>query len=99
MVLVIVSIAGVCGFVLPNRDLANAVRIWRFAIGVMGTLLGGWGVVLGAAALLVHLGRLKCLEVPYLTPYPGGRGILRRRLKDEKYRDEALNPEDRKNQK
>lgn len=99
VVLVIVSIAGVCGFVLPNRDLANAIRVWRFAIGVLGALLGFWGVALGMGGLLLHLGSLKCLEIPYLTPYPGGRGILRRRLKEEKYRDKALEPEDEKNQK
>lgn len=99
VVLVIVSIAGVCGFVLPNRDLANGIRVWRFLIGAAGALLGIWGVVLGIGALIWHLGKLKCLEVPYLIPWPGGRGILRRRLSREKYRDGRLHPDDEINQK
>lgn len=99
VVLVVVSLAGVCGFVLPNRDLANGVRVWRFAMGILAALLGIWGIGLGAVALLIHLGSIQCLDVPYLVPYPGGRSFLRRRLNREIYRDRWLKPLDKRNQK
>lgn len=99
VVLIVVSIAGVCGFVLPNRDLANAVRVWRFAIGIAASVLGGWGMGIVSGILLLHLAALRCLGVPYLAIKPGSRGILRHRLKEETHRDRALNPLDKRNQK
>lgn len=100
VVLIIVSIAGVCGFVLPNRDLANAVRIWRFGIGALGAILGFWGVTAGTALLLIHLATLKSMGLPYLRIRTGGgAGLFRKRLVNQKYRDAALNPEDKRNQK
>ena len=95
VVLIVVSIAGVCGFVLPNRDLANAVRIWRFAIAVLASLWGMIGVGAGMALLLIHLATIKSLGQPYLY----SRSILRKRLKNQKHRNRRLDPVDEKNQK
>lgn len=83
VVLIVVSIAGVCGFVLPNRDLANAVRVCRFALGLLAALMGLVGIGLGLAALIIHLATLKSLGVSYLYP---SRGLLRPRMKKQKKR-------------
>lgn len=99
--LIVVSIAGVCGFVLPNRDLAQAIRGWRFCIAALAAVAGLWGVLGGFAILLLHLVSLKSLGVPYLSlvrTLREGAGILRLRLKNMKYRNRHLHPEDRRNQ-
>ena len=100
IVLIVVSIAGVCGFVLPNRDLANALRVWRFGIAALAALFGGWGAGIGIALLIIHLLRLKSMGLPYLSVSMGeSRGILRRKMKDMKWRNDKLKPEDKRNQK
>lgn len=100
VVLIVVSITGVCGFVLPNRDLANAVRLWRFGIGAAGCLFGLWGVGAVAGLLVWHLASLRCLGVSYLhVDMKQSWGLLRRRLVKQKYRDPVLKPEDERNQK
>ena len=98
VVLIVVSIAGVCGFILPNRDLAEAIRVCRFALGVLAAFFGFWGIAAGLIGIFWHLSTIRCLGVPYLQWSPAGRGILRKRLKDQKRRDDRLHPKDRKNQ-
>ena len=94
--LIAVSIAGICGFVMPNRDLANALRLWRFAIAALSAIAGLYGTLAGGLILFIHLLRLKSLDIPYLAHT--GR-ILRPRLAKEKYRSRKLHPKDVKNQK
>lgn len=94
--LICVSIAGICGFVQPNRDLAEANRIWRFVIAALSAFAGIWGTLAGMAVLVVHLAGLKSMDVPYLSVRGG---ILRPRFTKRKFRDPKLHPRDRRNQK
>lgn len=100
--LIAVSIAGICGFVLPNRDFAEGVRVWRFAIATLAAFAGLAGVGAGAACLGVHLAGLKSMGISYLKPNRNsmeGGGILRPLLKKSKIRNRTLNPGDERNQK
>ena len=99
--LIIVATAGICGFAMPGRGFADALRLWRFLLAVLASLGGLFGLTLGALCLLVHLAGLESLGVPYLAPFArvsGMQTVLRTRLKNQKYRDAALKPLDRKNQ-
>ena len=93
----VVSIAGVCGCVLPNRDLANAMRLWRFGIVALTAIGGLYGILGGMAILVIHLMGLRSMGRPYLG-IPEGK-ILRQRLVNRKWRDRKLRPEDARNQK
>ena len=95
--LIAVSLAGICGFVLPNRDLATAVRVCRFALTVLASFWGLRGIVAGLVFLLLHLCSLKSLGLPYCIPLE--HSLLRRRLFKEKRRNPRLHPQDGKNQK
>ena len=95
--LIMVSIAGVCGFVLPNRDLAAAIRVCRFAIAVLASALGLFGVMIGVGILLVHLSLLRSLGVSYLVPVEPS--LVRHRLIRNKFRDQKLDTLDKRKQK
>ena len=94
--LIAVSVAGVCGFVLPNRDLAAAIRFWRFVLAVLAALMGLWGIGTGCVILLLRLATLKSLGVPYIVAFEPR--LLRRRMKNEKSRPKRMKTQDDRNQ-
>jgi len=95
--LIAISVAGICGFVLPNRDLADALRLWRFLLAIASWVAGLWGIGITLAAMAVHLVSLRSLGVPYLTVRRSE--LVRPRLVNQKWRNRYLDPKDKKNQK
>ena len=98
--LIAVSIAGVCGFALPNRDLAEAVRFWRLILAASAAVGGLFGVTVGLLCLLIHLSGLTCLGVSYLAPFSQMEDVrvTRKRLVFRKFREKRLHPEDGRRQ-
>lgn len=82
--LIVVSLAGVCGFAQPNRDFAQAIRLWRLVLAVLGGFAGLFGVTAGLIGLLIHLAGLTSLDTPYLAPFSqmSDLHILRRPRQD-----------------
>ena len=80
--LIVVAVAGICGFVIPGRGLADALRLWRTGLAVLGALAGLYGVTVGFLCLLIHLAQLKSFGEPYLAPFAkvSVRGIIRKRI-------------------
>ena len=99
--LIVVAAAGICGFTLPDQDLADAVRLWRAVLALAASASGLFGLTVGALGLTIHLAGLECLGVWYLAPFARGLAagrILPGRLRDRKYRTADLHPLDRRNQ-
>ena len=99
--LIVTASSGICGFTLPNRELSDAVRLWRFVLTVLAGLWGLFGVTVGLLLLLTELAGLESLGRSYLSPF--GRAevkgaLVRPRLVRLKWRDGALKPMDDQNQ-
>lgn len=67
--LILVAAAGICGFALPGKSFADAIRLCRFALTVCASLAGLWGLSFGLLALLVHLSGLDSFDRAYLAPF------------------------------
>ena len=67
--LIVVSAAGICGFALPGKSFADAVRLCRFALTVCAALAGLFGLTFGLLALLIHLSGMESFGKPWLAPY------------------------------
>lgn len=98
--LIAVAVAGICGFALPGRDFADAVRLWRLGLTLAAAVAGLFGLTAGFIALTIHLSGLESMGVGYLLPFSrgGAPGILRPRLNRDKFRDSALHAQDKRNQ-
>lgn len=99
--LITVAGAGICGFVMPGKELSDAVRIWRLLITAAASLAGLYGLTVGFLTLIVRLSFLESFGIAYLEPFSSlrsGHAILRPRLVTQKYRDRTLHPQDDKNQ-
>ncbi|MDF2538159.1 MAG: putative rane protein [Herbinix sp.] len=68
-VVVIVALAGIAGFILPNQDLSSGVRLTRFLLAILAALAGFFGLVVGLVILIVHLCSLDNYGVAYLSPF------------------------------
>ena len=84
--LIAVAVAGICGYAIPGRELADAIRVWRFVLAVGAAAAGLFGLTVGLIALLLHLGGLQSFGRSYLHPFDRARTggvILRRRLQQQ----------------
>lgn len=105
-VLIVVAAAGIAGYTMPSQEFAGALRIWRFILAVLASVAGLFGMIMGAAALVIHLSRLESFGVAYLTPFAAnggeqveGRTVIRQPLPADKLRTAGLKTGNRRRQK
>ena len=103
-VIIVVAAAGMAGFTMPNQDLSNGLRLWRFGAAFGASLAGLFGLVIALIALVYQLARQTCLGLPYLTPFSpetgqGGESVLRGPMPTVKLRDLSLRPGEKRRQK
>lgn len=78
IVVVIVAISAICGFVIPNRDLANGFRMVRMGLVLVASIAGFFGISIAVISLFYYLVSLESFGVPYLKPFTSndGKNIL-----------------------
>lgn len=64
----VVAVTGIASFMIPHYAAGFSLRILRFPIMFLSTLLGLYGTLLGILFIIVHLCRLRSFGVPYFSP-------------------------------
>lgn len=96
VVVVVIALAGIAGYTMPNQDMGAALRVCRFLLVIMAICMGMFGMTVGFALLLHHLAGLESFGVPYMTPFAGGEGkytgraLLRASMRVKKDAEPAL---------
>lgn len=70
-VVVIIAITAIASFTMPNQDFSNALRLWRFAFVIVSSIIGLFGLSLGAILLLHHLSKMEVYGIPYMATFVG----------------------------
>lgn len=68
-VVVVVAIAGITGFLVPNQDLSNSFRIIRILLVIVAGMMGVYGLSLGLILVTYYLAKKESFGVPYLVPF------------------------------
>lgn len=69
IMIIVIALSSIAGFVFTSIELVNAVRIYRIIFLVLASILGVYGIYLGAVYLLYQLITLTSFDKPYLAPF------------------------------
>lgn len=104
IVIIIVATAGIAGYTIPSQELSYAVRLCRFANIIVATFLGLFGLAVAVTMFFYLLCSMESFGINYMTPFAGryidsAKGLFRIPFFLDKFRDSALKPQNKRNQK
>jgi spore germination protein KA len=78
-VVIIISAAGITGFVVPSQELSNTIRFGRIILVLLSAIGGLFTVTLGLIWALYHMCTLEIFGTAYLSPFVSreGKGMFR----------------------
>lgn len=68
LMVIIVALTAIATFSIPQYNISLPIRITRFLLMILSSIIGLYGLMLGLSFLLVHLCSIRSFGTPYLTP-------------------------------
>lgn len=72
IVVIVVALAAIASFCIPNEEFSSAFRLLKFFLIIMGGIWGFYGFLIGMLILAIHLANLESFGVPYMLPAVNG---------------------------
>ena len=69
IMVIVISLTGICAFTLPNYSFAIGLRTIRFVAIFAAAILGLYGIILVFIIIYIHLANLKSIGIPYTQPF------------------------------
>lgn len=69
IIVIVVALTAIASFSIPNDELVTGIRLTKFLIIGLSSVLGLYGYILSVVIILVHLMSLKSYGIPYLAPF------------------------------
>lgn len=69
LVVIIISLTGICSFAIPTTSLVSGYRIVKYFVIIMSAFLGLFGFWIALILCLIHLCSLNSFGIPYLYPF------------------------------
>ena len=74
LVVIVAAITGIAGFMIPNQELFNAVRICRYIFIICAIFGGFFGIAFAAVGIIYYLCSLESFGVAYFAPFVSNEG-------------------------
>ena len=76
-VVVVLAVAAICGFIIPNQDLSNSFRILRGILVLASSFLGLYGLAIAFILILYYLCTLTSFNMPFMREsYPNRKYMI-----------------------
>lgn len=100
---IVVALSGISGHISPSQDLSSALRLFRMALVLSAVAAGLFGLMAGLALLCWHMCSIESFGVAYTYPVTDGDGgfsrvLMRRPLRNYKFREAGMNCRDKRGQ-
>lgn len=69
IMVIVISLTGICAFTIPNYSFAIGLRILRFAAIFAAAILGLYGIILIFIMIYIHMANLRSIGVPYTQSF------------------------------
>ena len=69
----VAALTALGSFSIPNEELSEVFRLWKYGILLLGSCFGILGVMLGCFLLLMLMAEQESYGIPWLYPYVGPR--------------------------
>lgn len=70
-VVVTIAIAGLTGFLIPNQDFSNSLRLCRFIAVIFSAYAGLYGLSIALILIIYYMSTIESFGIPYFAPIAG----------------------------